>query len=315
MTSNSFWHNNRAYIYTALGLAVVGFVFIKYLMIMDWGYLIMYSLKALLGNIGGVLSEPNSLLEQMMNAAFGPAYPTIAPEIIRASNERQEYIWYVFLAEIAIFAFLYIKNGRTEAKITRPDDLVTVFTPFQRTIIWLNIAMISMLVFTGFNITWSLRSEGGGLVRYLRMFHELTGLAWIAVWLIFTVIAAKDSKAWRKETAFKYFLPGSFKPSKRVVWFFFAAMGAGLAFSGAMIIALHPSAFTHAELIQFRRALLYMHFGASVLIMFFILDYVYASAVSVKGYLKGLWSGQYPREYLEQVAPDVLDDLKKEGRA
>lgn len=57
------------------------------------------------------------------------------------------------------------------------------------------------------------------------------------------------------------------------------------------------------------KKLLYLHFGASVLIMFFILDYVYASAVSVKGYLRGLWSGKYPREYLEQVSPDVLEDI------
>ncbi|HRF57000.1 MAG TPA: cytochrome b/b6 domain-containing protein [Campylobacterales bacterium] len=311
MTNSSFWENNKAYIYTALGLAVVGFVFIKFMMIMDWGYLIGFTAHAVTGDISGVLSEPKSVMEQFVNAAFGPSYNAIAPEIIRASNERQEYIWYVFLAEIAIFAFLYAKNGRVEPKITRPNDMVTVFSPFQRAVIWLNIGMICILVFTGFNITWSLNSGGGTLPRYLRMFHELTGLAWIAVWLTFTVIAAKDSKAYRKEGMFNIFLPGKFKPSKRVIWFFFAAMGAGLCFSGAMIITLHPNAFTHAEFIQLKRALLYLHFGASVLIMFFILDYVYASAVSVKGYLRGLWSGKYPREYLEQVSPDILEDLKK----
>lgn len=311
MTNSSFWENNKAYIYTALGLAVVGFVFIKFMMIMDWGYLIGFTAHAVTGDISGVLSEPKTVMEQFVNAAFGPSYNSIAPEIIRASNERQEYIWYVFLAEISIFAFLYAKNGRVEPKITRPDDMVTVFSPFQRAVIWLNIGMICILIFTGFNITWSLNSGGGTLPRYLRMFHELTGLAWIAVWLVFTVIAAKDSKAYRKEGMFNIFLPGKFKPSKRVIWFFFAAMGAGLCFSGAMIITLHPNAFTHAEFIQLKRALLYLHFGASVLIMFFILDYVYASAVSVKGYLRGLWSGKYPREYLEQVSPDVLEDLKK----
>ncbi len=290
MTNSSFWENNKAYIYTALGLAVVGFVFIKFMMIMDWGYLIGFTAHAVTGDISGVLSEPKTVMEQFVNAAFGPSYNSIAPEIIRASNERQEYIWYVFLAEISIFAFLYAKNGRVEPKITRPDDMVTVFSPFQRAVIWLNIGMICILIFTGFNITWSLNSGGGTLPRYLRMFHELTGLAWIAVWLVFTVIAAKDSKAYRKEGMFNIFLPGKFKPSKRVIWFFFAAMGAGLCFSGAMIITLHPNAFTHAEFIQLKRALLYLHFGASVLIMFFILDYVYASAVSVKGYLRGLWS-------------------------
>jgi cytochrome b subunit of formate dehydrogenase len=315
MTNNSSWENNKAYIYTALGLGVVGFIFINFMMIMDWGYLLGFTTHAMIGDTSGVLVEPKTVLEQMVNKAFGPSYGAIAPEIIRASNERQDYIWYVFLAEIAIFAFLYIKNGRIEAKITRPDDMVTVFTPFQRAVIWLNIGMICMLAITGFNITWSLRSEGGSLPRILRQFHELTGLAWVLVWLVFTVIAAKDSKRYRKESMFNIFLPGSFKPSKRVIWFFFAAMGAGLCFSGVSLIYMHPNALTHGDVIQYKRALLYLHFGASVLISFFLLDFVYASAVSVKGYLKGLCSGQYPREYLEQVAPDVLEDLKKEGRA
>ena len=315
MTKNSFWENNKAYIYTALGLGVVGFIFVKFMMIMDWGYLIGFTAHAVIGDTSGVLSAPASLTEQFMNKAFGPSYLAIAPEVIRASNERQEFIWYVFLAEIAIFALLYIKNGRVEAKITNPNDLVTVFTPFQRTIIWLNIGMICMLVFTGFNITWSLRSEGGTLPRILRQLHELTGLAWILVWFIFTVIAAKDMKGYRKTTMFRVFLPGSFKPSKRVIWFFYAAMGAGLCLSGATLIYMHPNAFVSGDVIQLKRALLYLHYGASVLIMFFVLDFVYASAVSVKGYLKGLCSGQYPREYLEQIAPDVLEDLKKENRA
>lgn len=315
MESKTFWECNKAYILTALGLGVVGFVFVGFLMIMDWGYLIQYTMHALIGDTSGILTAPASELEQMVNAAFGPAYNSVAPEIIRASNERQEYIWYVFFAEILIFLFLYIKNGRVTPTITRPNDTVQVLTPFQRTVIWLNIGMISILVLSGFNITWGLRSEGGDIPRILREFHELTGLAWIGVWLVFTVIAAKDMKGWRKNSTFRHFLPGSFKPSKRVIWFFYAAMGAALCFSGAMIITLHPSSLTHADVIQFRRVLLYLHFGASVLIMFFILDFVYASAVSVKGYLKGLWSGNYPREYLEQVAPDVLEDLKKAGRA
>lgn len=314
MTNASFWDKNKAYILTAVGLGVVGFVFIKFMMIMDWGYLIKFTFAALGGNLSGELVEPTTLLGQMIDAAFGPSYPTIAPEIIRASNERQEYIWYVFVAEIAIFAILYIKNGRSEATITRPDDLVTVFTPFQRAIIWLNIFMVTALVITGFNITWSLRSGGGDVARFLRQMHELTGLGWGAVWLILTVIAAKDSKYYRKNTMFRVFLPGSFKPMKRVIWFFFAVMGGGLVMSGATLILMHPSTLINAETIQFKRALLYLHFGASVLIMFFILDYVYSSAVAVKGYLKGLWSGEYPREYLEQNAPDVLADLKAEHR-
>lgn len=155
-----------------------------------------------------------------------------APEIIRASNERQEYIWYVFLAEISIFAFLYAKNGRVEPKITRPDDMVTVFSPFQRAVIWLNIGMICILIFTGFNITWSLNSGGGTLPRYLRMFHELTGLAWIAVWLVFTVIAAKDSKAYRKEGMFNIFFPENLSPQKELYGFSLRQWARGFALAG-----------------------------------------------------------------------------------
>lgn len=313
-TNNSFFEQNKAYIYTALGLGVVGYIFVGFMMIMDWGYLFSYIMSIFSGDISGVLSEPKNLTEQFVNEAFGSSYNAIAPEIIRASNERQEFIWYVFIAEIVIFAFLYIKNGRVEAKITRPDDLVEVFSPFQRAIIWLNIGLLCMLVITGFNITWSLRSEGGDLPRIFRQFHEISGILWATVWLLFTIMAAKDSKSYRKNTMFRFFLPGNFEPSKRVVWFFYVAMGAGLVFSGLMIILMHPSSLTHADVIQFRRAMLYLHFGASVLIIFFILDYVYASAVSVKGYLRGLCSGKYPREYLEQNAPDVLDDLKREQR-
>lgn len=316
MTNNScnhdsFFCKNQAYIYTALGLGLVGFIFVNFLMIIDWGYLIKFTFSAILGDTSGVLSQPSSLTEQFVNSAFGPAYNTIAPEIIRASNERQDFIWYVFVAEIAIFAVLYIKNGRVEAKITRPDDLVTVFSPFQRVVIWGNIVLITALVITGFNITWSLRSEGGDLPRLLRQFHEMGGITWASFWLLLTIMSAKDLKAYRQHGMFSFFFAGSFKPSKRVIWIFFAVMGAGLVFSGITMILLHPNALTHADVIQFKRALLYLHFGASVLIMFFILDFVYASAVSIKGYLRGLWSGKYPKEYLEQVAPDVLEDLNK----
>lgn len=128
MTNNSFWEN-KAYIYTALGLKVVGFIFIKFLMIMDWGYLIMYTLKAVTGNIGGVLAEPKTATEQMMNAAFGPSYQAIAPEIIRASNERQEYIWYVFVAEIVMFTFIHKKResrGKYH-KAERPCNRIYTF--------------------------------------------------------------------------------------------------------------------------------------------------------------------------------------------
>lgn len=104
MEKSSFFERNRAYIFTLLGLGVVGFVFINFLMIMDWGYLIKYTIHVLTGgNIDGILTPADSTYKEMVNRAFGPNYEAIAPEIIRASNERQLYIWWVFVAEIAIF--------------------------------------------------------------------------------------------------------------------------------------------------------------------------------------------------------------------
>ena len=49
--------------------------------------------------------------------------------------------------------------------------------------------------------------------------------------------------------------------------------------------------------------------------MFFLMDFVYSALIAVKGNLKGLITGKYPREYLEQLAPDILSDIeKREGK-
>ncbi len=132
MESSSFFERNKAYFYTVLGLFLIGFVFVEFLMIMDWGYLFRYKLHILSGgSLDGVLTPATSTYQQMVNTAFGPSYNTIAPEIIRASNERQLYIWWVFVAEIAIFCYAYAVYGRKSAVITRPDDQVEVFSIFQ----------------------------------------------------------------------------------------------------------------------------------------------------------------------------------------
>ncbi|RBQ27950.1 FdhC protein, partial [Aliarcobacter vitoriensis] len=59
---------------------------------------------------------------------------------------------------------------------------------------------------------------------------------------------------------------------------------------------------------------LYVHFGSSVLIMFFLMDFVYSVLVAVKGNLKGLITGKYPREFLQQLAPDVLTDIENKSK-
>ena len=317
MDKSSFFQRNKAYILTLAGLGVVGFVFVGFMMIMDWEYLFKYTIHVLTGgNIDGILEPGKTGYTQMVDKAFGPNYTAIAPEIIRASNERQLYIWWVFVAEIAIFCFMYAFYGRKEAIITNPNDQVEVFSLVHRAIIWLNVIIIITLIITGFNITWSLRSEGGYIPFILRGTHEVTGIVWFPIWLLMSIIAFKDLKILSKNSLLnKIILPGKYKPMKRIIFIVFVAMGGGLLFSGFLIWFIHPDAYTNAQFIQFKRALLYVHFGSSVLIMFFLMDFVYSSLVAVKGNLKGLITGKYPREYLEQLAPDVLEDIKKrEGK-
>ena len=317
MENSSFFQRNKAYIFTLLGLSLVGFVFVKFMMIMDWEYLMKYTIHIITsGKLDGVITPADSTYKAMVNTAFGPNYEAIAPEIIRASNERQLFIWWVFIAEIVIFCVMYTFSGRKEAHISRPNDQVQVFSIFHRAVIWLNVIIIITLIITGFNITWSLRSEGGFIPFILRGTHEVTGLIWFPIWLLMTIIAFKDIKLLSKNSLLgKIILPGKYKPMKRVIFIVFVLMGAGLLTSGFIIWYLHPDAFTHAQFIQFKRALLYVHFGSSVLIMFFLMDFVYSALVAVKGNLKGLITGKYPREHLEQLAPDVLADIEnKKGK-
>ena len=311
--TNSFYGRNKAYILTLGGLGVVGFIFVQYMMIFDWAYLLKFTFDMVTGGgVDGAVTPSSSTYKLMVDTAFGQNYEAIAPEIIRASNERQEFIWWVFVAEIAIFCFMYAKYGRKSAVITKPDDQVQVFSLFHRVIIWLNVAIIITLIITGFNITWAMRSGGGELPFILRGLHEMTGIVWLPFWLLLSIIAFKDAKLLFNNSALKkIILPGKYKPMKRIIYIVFVAMGAGLLTSGIIIWFLHPDAYTHGQLIQFKRLLLYTHFGASVLIMFFLMDSVYSVLVSVKGNLKGLITGKYPREHLEQLSPDILHDIEK----
>jgi formate dehydrogenase subunit gamma len=312
MQSSTFFQNNKAYILTLGGLGVVGFIFVQYMMIFDWAYLFHFVVSMLSGNgVAGVVTPPASGYEAMVNTAFGQNYQAIAPEIIRASNERQEYIWWVFIGEFVIFCVMYTMYGRKSAIITKPEDQVQVFSLFHRAVIWLNVLIIIVLIVTGFNITWGLRSGGGDLPFLLRSIHEMTGIAWLPFWLLLTLIAFKDAKLLFNNSLLKrVILPGKYKPMKRIIYIAFVAMGAGLLGSGIIIWYLHPDAFTHGQYIQFKRLLLYVHFGSSVLIMFFLMDFVYSVLVSIKGNLRGLITGKYPREHLQQLAPDVLADIE-----
>ena len=314
--NSSFFQRNKAYILTFLGLSIVGFVFIEFLMVIDWDYFIKYKIHLLFGgSVDGVLTPPTSHYEAVVYKAFGPNYEAFAPEIIRASNERQLFIWWVFVAEIAIFCTMYVFQGRRVPTITNPNDQVVVFSLFHRFVIWINVLFVITLIITGFNITWGLRSEGGDIPFFLRGMHEMAGLFWFPVWLLMSIIAFKDSKLlFKNSLTRKIIIPGTYKPMKRIIYFFFVIMGAGLLVSGALIWFLHPDAYTHGQFIQFKRLLLYIHFGSSVLIMFFLMDFVYSSLVAVKGNIKGVVSGKYPREHLEQIAPDVLKEIEQKEK-
>jgi len=312
MQSTTFFQRNKAYILTLLGLGVVAFIFVGFMMIMDWDYFLNYKLHMLMGgSVDGVLNAPSTSYEAMVNQAFGPRYDAIAPEFIRASNERQEFIWWVFVAEIAIFCFMYLFYGRKVAKISKPNDTIQVFSLFQRVVIWLNIITVVVLVITGFNITWGMRSGGGDLAFFLRGSHEMMGVIWLPIWLAMSIIAFKDAKLlFNNSLTRKFILPGAYTPMKRIIYIVFVAMGAGLLFSGITIWFLHPDAYTHGQFIQLKRLLIYVHFGASVLIMFFLMDFVYSTLVAIKGNVQGILTGVYPREHLEQLAPDVLAELE-----
>ncbi|GHV01418.1 hypothetical protein AGMMS49521_1610 [Campylobacterota bacterium] len=315
-TNDSFFWRNRAYIFTALGLAIGGSFFIFVLLVVDWNYFIRYTIALITeGNYQGVLNAPADNYEAMKNAAFGPGYNAFAPEVIRGSNERQLLIWYLFLFEASIFAVMYAFVGRATATITRPNDLITVFTPWQRLIIWSNVAVVVFLIISGFNITWALRSEGGTIPYYLRLFHEYVGLGWLPLWLITSIMTFKDCPILRKNSAFKFFMPGRYHPFKRIIWFFYVAMGGGLLLSGILLWYLHPSDVVNAEVIQLKRTFIYFHFGTSLPIMFFLLDFAYSVTVAIKGNIKYLWTGKFPREHLEQLDPEVLEELKSAGRA
>lgn len=317
MENSSFFDRNKAYIYTFAGLGLVGFIFLEFLMVVDWNYFIKYKLHILFGgSLDGILVPATSSYEAMSNAAFGPNYEAFAPEIVRASNERQLYIWWVFVAEIALFCGMYLFQGRRAPVVKNPNDQVEVFNLFQRGVIWLNVAIMITLIITGFNITWGLRSGGGELAFLLRGTHEMTGLVWIPIWMLMSIVAFKDSKLLLiNSLTRKIVIPGTYKPMKRIIYYFFVIMGAGLIVSGFVIWFLHPDAYTNAQFIQFKRMMLYVHFGSSVLLMFFIMDFVYSALVAVKGNYKGLITGKYPREHLEQIAPDVLKELdEKKGK-
>jgi formate dehydrogenase subunit gamma len=90
----------------------------------------------------------------------------------------------------------------------------------------------------------------------------------------------------------------------------YVAFGSLLVLSGFIIWFMFPDYQTHAQTIQFKRFILFIHFMGSAIISFFTFETVYSYFVSVKGYLPGVITGKLPLEYLEQLRPDVLEEDK-----
>lgn len=310
----SFLSEYKAYIIIGLLFALLTYWYFWLATIADINYVYHFLLKMMQGDISGQI-VPYELLthyEQMEVSLFGPDYNAIAPEVIRAFEERQHLLPIVFTFEFILFAIMFvIAKGRKQAKITRDDDKVQVYSLFQRVVILLNIVIMIYLFITGFSITFGNWTGGGYLARMMRATHEVVGVGWIPVWFVMTIIAFKDHKFfYRPSTKLwnKIFLRGKYEPMNRINYYMYVAFGFLLVTSGFIIWYMFPDYTTHAETIQFKRFILFIHFMGSAIISFFTFETVYSYFVSVKGYIPGVITGKLPVEYLEQLRPDVLEE-------
>ena len=322
MENKSFLSEYKVYIIIGLLFVLLTYWYFWLATIADIGYVYQFLLQMMQGNFTGQIVPFESLTnyQQMEVGLFGPDYHAIAPEVIRAFEERQHLLPIVFVVEFFLFLTMFIvAKGRKQAEITRAEDTVQVYSIFQRLVLMLNIIIMIYLFITGFSITFGNWTGGGELARFMRATHEIVGVGWIPVWLIMTIIAFKDHKYFvRPSTKLrnKIFLRGKYKAMDRINYYMYVAFGAILVSSGFLIWFMFPDAATHAETIQLKRFVLFMHFMGSAIISFFTFETVYSYFVSVKGYIPGVITGRLPVEYIEQLRPDVLEeeDLRKEAK-
>ncbi len=319
METKSFFSEYKAYIIIGFIFALLTYWYFFLATIANLDYVFKFLILIAQGDISGNVIPISELtrLEQMEVALYGPNYGAIAPEVIRAFEERQHLLPIVFLVEFFLFLGMFIlAKGRKQAKITRHDDKVQVYSVFQRLVILLNIVIMIYLFITGFSITFGNWTGGGYIARFMRASHEIVGVGWMPIWLIMTVIAFKDHKFFYRPSVKiwnKIFLRGKYEAMDRINYYMYVAFGALLVLSGFLIWFMAPDAATHAQTIQFKRFILFIHFMGSAIISFFTFETVYSYFVSVKGYLPGVITGKLPREYIEQFRPDVLkeEDLIK----
>ena len=319
METKSFFSEYKAYIIIGFIFALLTYWYFFLATIANLDYVFKFLILIAQGDISGNVIPISELprLQQMEVALYGPNYSAIAPEVIRAFEERQHLLPIVFLVEFFLFFGMFIlAKGRKQAKITRHDDKVQVYSVFQRLVILLNIVIMIYLFITGFSITFGNWTGGGYIARFMRASHEIVGVGWMPIWLIMTVIAFKDHKFFYRPSVKiwnKIFLRGKYEAMDRINYYMYVAFGALLVLSGFLIWFMAPDAATHAQTIQFKRFILFIHFMGSAIISFFTFETVYSYFVSVKGYLPGVITGKLPREYIEQFRPDVLkeEDLRK----
>jgi formate dehydrogenase subunit gamma len=319
MQNKSFVSEYKVYLIIGLLFTVLTYWYFWLATIADIGYVFQFLLQMMQGNFTGQVVPFDTLTHhhQMETALFGPEYNAIAPEVIRAFEERQHLLPIVFAVEFVLFTIMFIvAKGRKQAEITREDDKVQVYSLFQRIVLMLNIMIMIYLFITGFSITFGNWTGGGDIARFMRSTHEIVGVGWIPVWLIMTIIAFKDHKHFSRPSMKiwnKFFLRGSYTAMNRINYYSYVAFGFLLVLSGFIIWWMAPDAATHAETIQFKRLILFVHFMGSAIISFFTFETIYSYFVSVKGYIPGVITGKLPVEYLEQLRPDVLEeeDLRK----
>lgn len=313
MENKSFTQRNKAYLLVGFAFVILTYWFVFLATTMDLGYVISFVLEILQGNFTGqvVPFESLSHYEQSEVAVFGSDYTTIAPEIIRAYIERGELLPYVFLVEFIAFAIAFKMTGGRKSVVITNDETVLVYSLFQRVVLLLNIVVFAYLFTTGFSITFGEHIGGGSVHRFLRSTHEVVGVAWIPIWAIVSVIAFKDHKYFVRPSSklfYKIFLKGSYTPMKRINYFAFVAFGFLCAFSGFIMWFMHPNPETIAQTIQLRRLLLYVHFAGSAIISFFTFEIIYTYFVSVKGFLPGLITGRLPKQYIEELRVDLIEE-------
>ncbi|WP_419764273.1 MAG: cytochrome b/b6 domain-containing protein [Arcobacter sp.] len=321
MENKSFLSEYKAYFIIGFLFILLTYWYFWLATIADINYVYQFLLQMAQGNFTGQVVPFENLThyQQMEVGLFGPRYDAIAPEVIRAFEERQHLLPIVFLVEFFLFLSMFIiAKGRKQAKITRENDKIQVYSLFQRVVILSNIIIMIYLFITGFSITFGNLTGGGYLARLMRATHEIVGLGWMPIWFIMTIIAFKDHKYFARPSIKiwnKIFLRGKYKHMDRINYYMFVAFGSMLVVSGFVIWYLFPDAATNAQTIQIKRFVLFIHFMGSAIISFFTFETVYSYFVSVKGYIPGVITGKLPVEYLEQIRPDVLeedDSLKKD---